>query len=107
MRRLSNSSSEANSGDNRSLSTKVISHGTALYLTAAIAPGIYDLTFPYALRLFNSIYGHGVEELVMIAHGLFVAVLTFIGLERSIAVLIALVTVAIGRYGWRFFGYAM
>lgn len=99
--------SNANSGDNRSLSTKTVSYGTALYLTAAIAPGIYDLTVPYALRLFTSIYGHDIEELVITSHGVFITVLTFLGLSRSIAILISLLTVAIGRYGWRFMSYAV
>lgn len=93
----------ASSGYKRGLSHNIMSHSMAGYLTLGVAPGIFDLTAPWAVQIFTNIYGADVEEIVMIIHGALVAMLTFFGLEKSISSMLVLMSIGIGRYGWRIF----
>lgn len=89
-------------GDNRSLSHKVVSHGTAAYLTLLAAPGIFSLTAPYAVQAFTHFYGEEAAEPALIGHGVLVAILTFFGLERSISLMLTILAVSAARYAWLF-----
>ncbi|MBB4123965.1 hypothetical protein [Martelella radicis] len=86
----------------QSLSNKVISNGIAAYLTAGVAPGIIDLTGPWAVRYFTGIYGQDVEGLVWVCHSILTAGLVFLGLSRSISIMLSLIGISFARYGWRF-----
>ena len=87
---------------NESVSHKLMTTSAAAYLTAAIAPGVYDFTIPWAVKVFTGIYGPEAADPTMIAHGVLVGLLTFIGLKNSIAMTLTLMSVAVARYGWRF-----
>lgn len=92
----------ANSTNAKTTPHKIMSTSAALYLTAGVAPGIYDLTLPMAEAVFTDIYGDEVQEPVQIAHGVLIAIFTFFGLERSVSMALTLFAVSVARYGYRF-----
>ena len=91
----------ANPTNAQTTSHKIMSTSAAAYLTAAVAPGIYDLTLPWAEAMFTEAYGDEVQGPVMIAHGVLVAIFTFFGLERSVSMTLTLIAVSVARYGYR------
>ncbi len=81
------------------------SYTIAAYLTLFAAPGLYDLTYPYASSFLRGHYGSDADEWAPLVHGFVVILFTFFGLSRTVATLIATVLAAFGRYAWRF-GFA-
>lgn len=83
-------------------SSQFFSYSLAAYLTLFAAPGLFDMTFPIARSFLREQYGDEADIWAVPVHGAIVIMITFFGLSRTVATVVATMIAAFGRYAWRF-----